>query len=107
MTDVYIPGRFNSTYERENGEAIWSFMNESENIIRMETATYLARPAVEPLSPGLLERFGNPIAEDRIKQMLGHMTRQIMERLGYRLERNGVRITRDGNIFTSASRYTA
>jgi hypothetical protein len=33
------------------------------------------------------------------------MARQVMERLGHRLDRNGVRITRKGNMFTSATRY--
>lgn len=105
--NVYEPSRFASTYETQNGIEIWSFLNQPENIVRMETATYLARPAAEALSPQLVERFGESIAEDRIKQMTGHMIRQILESRGYRVDRSNVRINRDGNIFSSATRYVA
>ena len=101
----YEPSRFVSTYEKENGRELWKFLNEPENVIRMETATYLSRPAVEPLSPFLLSGFGDRIREDRMKQMTGHMVRQVLESRGYRVDRNNVRITRNGNIFTSATRY--
>nr|WP_306263365.1 hypothetical protein [Pararhizobium sp. IMCC3301] len=101
----YNPDRFNSTYETKNGEEIWAFLNEHDNIIRMETATYLARPAVEPLSPKLKAKFGDDITEDRVKQMIGHMVRQIMEKRGYHHDQNAVRISRALNIFTRASRY--
>ena len=103
----YEPSRFASTYERENGREIWKFLNEPENVTRMETATYLSRPAVEPLSPFLLSRFGDRMRADRIKQMTGHMVRQVLENRGYRVDRNNVRINRKGNIFTSATRYMA
>lgn len=103
---TYNPEHFRSTFEKANGDQIWAFLNEHDNIIRMKTATYLSRPAVEPLSPELLEKFGDPIREDRTKQMIGHMTRQIMERLGYKLDQNDVRITIEGNMFSRATRYT-
>lgn len=71
----------------------------------METATYLGRPALEPLSPYIEARFGAPAFADRVKQMQGHMARQIMERHGHRFDRSGVPITRPGNRFSSAARY--
>jgi len=103
---VYNPGRFASTYEAGVGRQIWLFLNQSDNIIRMETASYLSRPAAEPLSPGLYEEFGDPVKVDRIKQMTGHMIRQILENRGYQLDQSGVRINRPGNIFASATRYS-
>lgn len=103
----YDPQHFSDTFNTELGRAIWDFLNEPDNLIRMETATYLGRPAVEPLSPGLDDRFGAPAFEDRVKQTTGHMVRQIMERQGFRFDRNGVRITTAGNRFTSGSRYVA
>jgi hypothetical protein len=106
MMKAYEPGRFSSTFQSGGGGEIWAFLNRSDNIVRMETATYLSRPAAEPLSPLLLEQFGDRIAEDRMKQMVGHMIRQILEHRGYRLDRSNVRITSKGNIFTSATRYT-
>jgi hypothetical protein len=79
-------------------------MKRPDNVVRMETATYLDRAAVEPLAPGLLRMFGPEIAEDRLKQMIGHMARQIMEALGFELDRSGLRITRE-SMFTTAARY--
>jgi len=74
--------------------------------IRMETATFLERPAAEPLSPGLLAAFGDEVRRDRIKQCIGNMIRQIIEPRGYRIDRQNVRIPADrGNMFTSATRY--
>lgn len=70
----------------------------------MQTATYLRRPAVEPLAPGLLSEFGRDVRKDRIKQYIGHAVRRIMEAYGYQMDRSGIRITR-GDLFTSATRY--
>ena len=101
----YEPERFSSTYEKSNGKNIWAFLIKSENMVKMETATYLSRPAAEALSPHLLAEFGDRIRLDRMKQMIGHMIRQIMESRGYRVDRGNVRINIADNIFTSATRY--
>lgn len=103
----YNADRFSSTFEKEAGAVIWEFLTGRENIIRMETATYLSRPAIEPMSPLLVQRFGHKVSSDRIKQMMGHMVRQIMEQRGYRLQQGNVKITSDENIFSRASRYIA
>jgi len=102
---MYRPDKFVNTFKEESGQEIWDFLNEPESLLRMETASYLARPAVEPLSPTLLARFGPSIKRDRIKQMIGHMARQVMEARGYRLEGSNVKIKRIGNMFASGSRY--
>ena len=86
----YEPDRYRTTFESNHGYELFAFMTEPENLIRMETATYLSRPAIEPLSPFLVQRFGAEIAVDRMKQMMGHMVRQIMEQRGYRLEQGYV-----------------
>lgn len=103
----YEPGQFKSTFKDHNGQAIWECITSADNLIRMETATYLSRPAAEPLSPQLLHTFGEAVKADRVKQMVGHMIRQIMEARGYRLDQSSVRINRAGNIFSSAARYAA
>jgi hypothetical protein len=100
----YDPQNFRDLFETDLGQAIWTFMKRRENVVRMETATYLDRAAVEPLAPGLLRIFGPEIAEDRLKQMIGHMARQIMEAMGFELDRSGLRITRE-SMFTTAARY--
>lgn len=102
---VYNADKYSTTFANEDGAAIWAFLTDNENIIRMETATYLSRPAIEPTSPFLVERFGSKITSDRIKQMMGHMVRQIMEQRGYRLDQGNVKISSYNNIFSRASRY--
>jgi len=102
---MYRPDIFAAIYKAENGPAIWDFLNQDINLTRMETASYLARPAVEPLAPFLLNEFDARITQLRVKQMIGHMARQIMEKRGYHLQQSNVRITRRGNFFASGSRY--
>lgn len=102
---MYRPDKFASTFKAEGGRVIWDFLNKDISITRMETASYLLRPAIEPLAPYLLNEFGAGIAARRMKQMVGHMVRQIMENRGYRLQQSNVRITRKGNFFASGSRY--
>ncbi len=100
----YDAQNFRDLFETDVGHAVWAFMKRPDNLVRMETATYLDRAAVEPLAPGLLRMFGPEIAEDRLKQMIGHMARQIMEAMGFELDRTGLRITRE-SMFTTAARY--
>lgn len=100
----YEPQNFRDLAETDLGEAIWAFLKRPDNLIRMETATLLERAAVEPLATGLVAEFGDQVRDDRTKQMIGHMTRQIMEALGYELDRTGLRITR-ASLFTSGATY--
>jgi hypothetical protein len=100
----YNPQNFRDLYDTDFGREIWQFMKRPENVVRMDTATFLDRAAVEPLAPGLLAEFGSNVADDRVKQMIGHMARQIMEAIGYELDRTGLRITRE-SLFSSAARY--
>ena len=102
---TYNPNQFSNIYNTPFGKDIWKFLNEHDNIIRMETASDLLRPAVEPLSKLLVSNFGKPIREDRTKQMIGHMVRQIMEARNYRIVSNSIKI-RFGDLFNVASKYT-
>jgi len=79
----YQPQNFRDLYDSELGKEIWSFIRRRENVVRMETATFLERAAVEPLARGLLTEFGPDVGEDRIKQMIGHMARQIHPTVSY------------------------
>ena len=102
----YAPKSFKALYEDPMGQELWKFLTEWETIIRMKTATHLGKPAVEPLGTILWEKFGDKVREDRTKQMIGHMARQIMEGQGYNVDRSGVRIAGyQNNIFSSATRY--
>jgi len=84
--------------------ALWDFMLRSENVIRMEAVTAVERPAVEALSGPLVWEFGRDIAQPCIKQMVGHMARQIMEALEYEVDRPRVRIIRPG-LFTTGMTF--
>jgi|SRR5450432_152923 hypothetical protein len=100
----YKPQNFSDLYQTPIGQRLWKTMTTHDNIIRMETATLLSRVAVEPLGPILLQGFGEEVRRDRVKQMIGHMARQVMEQRGYKVDRGNVRITRKG-LFTSGTRY--
>lgn len=104
MTTQYDPGRFSDLAETTIGQELWAFLNEHDNLIRMDTASELGRPAVEALATRLVERFGDQVRENRIKQMVGHMARQIMEGRGFALYTQGVKV-RTGDLFSTASRY--
>ncbi len=84
---------------------MWDFLHEPDTLLRMETAAYLGRPSIEPLSPFLLARFGNSVKHGRIRQMIGHMVRQVMEARGDHLQQGNMKITRIGNIFSRGSRF--
>ncbi len=103
--NVYRPDKFEGLYREQRGPELWAFLHEPESILRMEVASQLGRPAVEALSPALSSRFGARVASKPIRQMIGHMVRQVLETRGYLLDRNNVRIARLGNLFFSGSRY--
>lgn len=95
----YNPGPFTSLFESAPGPDIWSFLNSERTIGKMEAASFLKRPAVEPLASDLLKEFSSEILQDPYKQMIGHMVRQIMKTHGHVLVRRNVRIL--GNVVFS------
>lgn len=99
----YDPANFKEIGEAIIGHVLWQWLRRTDNVIRMETASYLERAAVEPLGPILLEEFGEDVAEDRIKQMIGHMVRQILAALGYELVQKGTTISK--GMFSTGARY--
>lgn len=103
----YNPARLSTTFEKEKQQKIRTLLPRQDNIIRMASTPYLSRLAIEPRSPFLTEMFGSEFSNDRIKQMMGHRLRQIMEHCGYRLQQRNVKGTTSNNIFSRASRYTA
>jgi hypothetical protein len=103
---TYVPQNFRDLAEAPVGVEMWKHLKHHDNLIRMETATWLERPAVEPLAPGLIAEFGDSVRDDRTKQMIGHMTKQIMAALGYEIDRSALRITRP-SLFTSGTTYRA
>src|SRR6266403_3161146 len=102
-------GRFSDLYNTPLGEKVWSFLHTPEVVGRMLAASDLGKPAVAGLGvrEQLIAAFGLEIATDRWKQTIGHMVRQVMERLGYELVTQGLRISiEEGeSLFSKGSRY--
>jgi hypothetical protein len=105
MTQLeFNPGSFSDISSTKLAQKIWEYLNMEIPYTRLETASDLRRPALEPLGRHLIEEFGEEIKADRWKQMIGRMARQIMEHHGYSLDQTGVRI-RNNPLFSSAARY--
>lgn len=100
----YQPGKFSDKARQSIGKELWEFLNSPENRIRMETAVELRKPPAEALVKVLVEKFGDEIKEHRIRQMIGHMIRQVMEHLGYQFQTQSRKV---GNkrLFTRAATY--
>lgn len=102
----YRPDKFAKTYAVCNGARFWAWLNQPHILTIMETACYLRRPAVEAVAPLLEQAFASDIRRVRVRQMIGHMVRQILEAQGYHLHRANVRISRGNNPFHFGSAYT-
>ena len=104
MEKNFRAGTFKSEYETKLGEDLWCFLNSTELIGQLETATNLRRPAVEGIEQSLLVKFGEQDKKGIVKQMIGKMVRQILEDKGYGFVKTGVRI-KNQLLFTSGARY--
>ena len=80
-----------------------TFLTRPENVARLETASELGKPAVEGIEEQLLEEFREDVLADRVKQMVGHMVRQILEQRDWVLDQSDVKV--QSVPFTKATRY--
>ena len=71
-------GKFASLYASALGQRLWAFLTRPENVARLETASELSKPAVEGIEEQLLAEFREDVLAHRVKQMVGHMVRQII-----------------------------
>lgn len=101
----YRPDKFASAYQTFEGERLWRWLNHPRQVEAMETASYLRRPAIEALSPRLHATFGTLVGSLAVRQMVGHMVRQVMENRGHMVDRANVRIATPGNIFHYGTAY--
>lgn len=99
----YDPGNFKSLAETSLGTKLWPFLNRPDIVTRMDTATDLGNPAVAGIEEALLSEFGEELLDDRVKQMIGHMVRQVMEAEGYEIEKQNVTIA--SAVFSKGTRY--
>lgn len=99
----YAPDKFAKDYATPEGQKLWKLLNDPAIVARMETASDLGQPALKPLEDILLTQIGPSITEDRMKQMAGHMVRQIMEEHGFEHDVDGIKLA--SAPFYKASRY--
>jgi len=95
---------FSGLFATNLGEKLWARITDEKTVHDMEVATKLRRPAVEAIGDDLIAEFGAPVRENRVKQMIGHMARQVMEKRGYVLDVQRVPV-RFSKLFSTASRY--
>lgn len=103
---AFDAGNFEGSYNTPFGQAAWSLLNENRTIDVMKLATNLGKPALEGAEEYLLERFkdqADQLMEDRSKQMIGAMVKQVMGEAGYGIEQRDVKI--NSAIFSRATRY--
>lgn len=99
----YNPEKFASLYASELGQRIWTFLTRPETIARLETASELSKPAVQGIEEQLLGDFREEVLADRVKQMIGHMVRQILEQRDWVIDQGDVKV--QSVPFTKATRY--
>ena len=97
-------GSFSDIANTPMGKKLWELLNSEDSRIRLETATYLGKPALEGLQLQLLAAFGDEIRLDRWKQATGRMTKQVMEERGYSFVRSGMKV-KVKDLFTTAALY--
>lgn len=120
----FVTHTFKALYAEAQGRAIWNYLNTEKSVIRMEAVSDVGKPAVLAVEEGLLNECGvkervihdskqgqsdkgksdEDKHNDRIKQMIGAMVRQVMEHQGYQLHANNVKIP-NSKIFYSAASY--
>jgi hypothetical protein len=102
VTD-YEAGPFQSLADTELGRKLWEFLKRDDIVSRLDTATDLGNPAVAGIEEQLLAEFREQVLDDRMKQMIGHMVRQVMEAEGYEIEKQNVTIS--SAVFAKGTRY--
>jgi hypothetical protein len=104
----YRPDQFSDISDSEFAGRLWRFLTRSDILLRMDTATYLRRPACEAIQEELIDEFKefqhNSQKTTRYKQMCGHMVRQIMEQKEYVIDSQRIPL-RVGSLFRTATRY--
>jgi hypothetical protein len=99
----YDAGHFSGLAATRLGSELWPFLSSEPAIRAMETASDLGHPALAGVEEDLIRRFEAAVLEDRTKQMIGHMVKQIMKHCGYVVDQNDVKM--NSVPFSKATRY--
>lgn len=99
------------TYKEYKGEEIWELLNSETAVYLMEFATKCEMPAIVGIEKYLVDNLGIDILfEDKVPQMIGHMTRQVMEQHAYKLKKEDVGcleflIFRTGDLYVHKNKF--
>jgi hypothetical protein len=88
------------------GNKLWEFLNEPIIVRSMTDASDNKRPAAEAIASELFGRFGDDITQNRVKQFIGFLIRQVMEQNGYSHTAYGQQ-TKENPVFVTASVYSS
>ncbi len=99
----YDPQRFASLYAAL-GPKLRQFFARPVIVALLEGSVKLRRPAVEAIEDHLLEYAQEDVKNQRVRQLVGHMIRHLMEKVGYELAQPEVRLPA-GGLFTCGARY--
>ena len=100
---AYSPGKFASLYASALGRRLWAFLTRPEIVARLETASELGKPAVAGIEEQLLTEFREDVLARRVRQLVGHMVRQILEQRDWVLDQTDVKVR--SVPFSKATRY--
>jgi hypothetical protein len=84
----YEPRQFRNVWTRASSKRMWKYLNIHESLVRMDTAVEIKRTPYEGVAIPFEAEFARFLKNQRIKQMVGHMIRQIMTHHGYRYAGN-------------------
>ncbi|MDO6500940.1 hypothetical protein [Photobacterium sanguinicancri] len=113
VTD-YLHRSFLPIFNEPEGQAIWDFLQQPQNIIRVETAVYLGKSPLEALTPELLKleifQSNDEDQVKRFKQLTGSLVKYLLCHKigGYELKPSKVNITSQDNrplLFKTAATY--
>ncbi len=100
---VYNPEKFASLSKSAIGRKLWEFLTKATTVACLESASNVGKPAVEGISDALLNEFGEEVLANRVKQMIGHMVRQILEQNDWVFDQGDVKV--QSVPFIKAARY--
>jgi len=88
-------------------EDIARYLLDPNTFIRMQVATELGRPAVEPLAAHLEKVFSVTHHKDweSTRQFIGFIVRGVMEKHNYEVEKGGCKVSSKQSVFNRATRY--
>lgn len=100
----FVDVRYKSFAATELGEKIWAYLNKNVTIAYLERAIELDRPALVGMGWRLIEKFGDAVKSDLVKQAVGAMVKQILESRGHQFLKGNVAFRND-ILFASGAKY--